>query len=351
MKAAFNGREAEKLLGFRLGNHACIKGQALNMKDFLKSTPLALVICAALVLLAGCNGSQAGAPGTMPQNAASGAHLTHAGSWMKPGASGSDLLYIGSANAVYVFTYPGGKPVGTLTGFDDPVGLCSDAKGNVWITNADNSNGNGYLLEYAHGGTSPIATLADPKNEPVACSIDPTTGNLAVASVWEDIAIYPDAQGSPTHYPTVEEDQTITYDASGNVYSGSFRNANWLPAGSGKVMPFSCTKPRPLGRGSFQWDGTRLAVIGTKSHQGVRHVMMYRYEVSGSRGINGSIVHLNAPAPGPFWIQGSGLILSDYANVYFFNYPAGGNPTYTISGLVASGVTVSVAPPGSRIRK
>jgi hypothetical protein len=69
----------------------------------------ALGIGAFVFLLTGCGG-QSGAP-SATQNAASVAHIIHGGSWMKPGASGSDLLYVGSfrTSDVYVFTYPGGS--------------------------------------------------------------------------------------------------------------------------------------------------------------------------------------------------------------------------------------------------
>ena len=65
-----------------------------------------------------------------------------------------------------------------MTGFNDASGACSDANGNVWITNAfQDSYAGGTLVEYAHGGTAPIATLEDQGYfVPVACSVDPRTG-------------------------------------------------------------------------------------------------------------------------------------------------------------------------------
>ncbi len=129
----------------------------------------ALGICL-VGLLAGCGGSQPplGAPGAMPQNAAA-ATLT---------SSRGNLLYVSTTpnyHDVYVYTYPGGNFIQTLTGFRDPGGLCSDRAGDVWITD----DGVGELSKYVHGGASPVATLSDP-DSPNDRSVDTKSGDLAV---------------------------------------------------------------------------------------------------------------------------------------------------------------------------
>jgi hypothetical protein len=98
---------------------------------------LALIIGAA-AFFAGCGGSQppVAGPGAMPQSKTS-AIITHAGrggSWMASDAKGEKLIYSSDAAAnghVFVFSYVGGKLVGTLNGFDNPIGVCSDNRG-VW---------------------------------------------------------------------------------------------------------------------------------------------------------------------------------------------------------------------------
>ena len=64
----------------------------------------------------------------------------------------------------------------------------------------------GIILEFAHGGTQPIATLLGVRCEfPNGCSVDPTTGNLAVTNYSSNpagpgsIAIYTGARGSHDH--------------------------------------------------------------------------------------------------------------------------------------------------------
>src|SRR6202042_1725608 len=89
------------------------------------------------------------------------------------------------------------------------------------------------IFEYAHGGTSPIRTLNDPRAEPYSCSVDPKSGNLAVAnyllqnSTGGTVVIYQDAKGRPfTH---------ILYDLL-NPYFCTYDNAGDLfVAGDGPV--------------------------------------------------------------------------------------------------------------------
>jgi hypothetical protein len=74
----------------------------------------------AAATFAGCGASQPpiGAPGAIPQQSAIAAHAERGKSWMLPEAKTEDLLYVSSNDqgAVYVYTYPEGKIVGTLSG-------------------------------------------------------------------------------------------------------------------------------------------------------------------------------------------------------------------------------------------
>lgn len=308
----------------------------------LRATTLTLTVA----LLAGCGGTQSAmsaAPRVMHSD-----HTAAGKSWMRPGLSGSDLLYVSSPNTyeVYVFTFPDGTPVGKLTGFNNPSGLCSDTNGNVWITNADYYGG--YLVEYAHGGTSPIATLQDTNSTPDACSVDPGTGNLAAGNLNLDIAVYRNAKGSPKFYSTVgfmEDVRTITYDGGGNLYFRSFRAGNnkaMLRKGGSSVMPFGVKST-----GSYQWDGRDLIV---RKKSGYR---VERYQLSGSRGRKvGELAIKGCGYWGNVAIAGSTLISTCGPEVSFFKYPAGGDAIKTISGFeFAYGVTVSLAPTRSHVHR
>ncbi len=166
----------------------------------------ALSSCVAAALLAGCGGSQPpiGAPSAMPQSRAIAQRAGRGGSWMLPEAKGEDLLYAGNKiSRVNVFSYPAGKLVGTLS--ESAYSFCSDKNGNIFVVQPLGSQSE--ILEYAHGGAEPIQTLYDANAVAVACSVDPTTGNLAVINFSTNglqgpgnVAIYQGAQGTPLLY-------------------------------------------------------------------------------------------------------------------------------------------------------
>ena len=141
----------------------------------------ALSDCVAAAMLAGCGGSQPpiGAPGAMPQTSALATHADRGKSSMLPEARSEDLLYAsnqGDASSEYgdvlIFAYPEGKLVGTLTGFSAFVqSLCSDRSGNVFVTASTTDLSQGYVYEYSHGGTQPVATLSDQGIRMVALAI------------------------------------------------------------------------------------------------------------------------------------------------------------------------------------
>ena len=70
-----------------------------------------------------------------------------------------DLLYVSNSTTVTVYSYPQGKLEGRIRFGYLPGGECADQKGDVFITNLVT----GQVLEYAHGGTKPIAILAEPE--------------------------------------------------------------------------------------------------------------------------------------------------------------------------------------------
>ena len=148
-------------------------------------------------------------------------------SWMAPDAKKSkSLLYVAdqAANDVEVYSYPGGKLKGTLTGFQTPSGVCSNKAGDVFIL-----NGNGTSVEvYAHGGSSPIRTLALPGYPELNCSVDPTTGNLALGvlagSCGDCFAVFAGGSGTPTIYTPSGQNGLpgCGYDNNGNLFCDAY---------------------------------------------------------------------------------------------------------------------------------
>ena len=123
-------------------------------------------------------------------------------SWVSRDAAQTPRLLFESddgTNDVYIFGLPDLKLYGTLTGFDQPQGLCSDANGNVYITNTGTSQ----VFEYSHAGKL-LNTYQDTYGYPDGCAINPENGDLAVANIRGfsgagQVLVY----SSPTASPTV----------------------------------------------------------------------------------------------------------------------------------------------------
>src|ERR1700729_19462 len=164
-------------------------------------------------LLAGCGTSQAITPVSTPQSATA-SHTAHKGAWMLSEAKDDDLLYVNAdrpsagGGEVLVYTYPGGKLVGTLGDFNNPAGLCSDTSGKVFVTIGGFEGLDPSVQEYSHEGRR-LATLSVPAPWASACSVDPTTGNLAVLNGGTNVYIYQNAQGEPDTYSSGLENATF----------------------------------------------------------------------------------------------------------------------------------------------
>ncbi len=257
------------------------------------------------------------------------------------------LLYISSQTkaSVYLYDYPKGRLVRTIVGFYAPAGLCSDANGDVWVTDTDTYTGTGYLDEYAPGGKSPIATLEDPGNSPRACAVDPSSGNLAVADSQNNIAIYPGAQAPPVYYATtgfVERPSSITYDMAGNAYfAGASRPVAWLPVGASEVMSFSM-KPSPRNVGPLRWDGQYLTLLTWIGE----HSEVWRYELLDGSAKRVSRIEVDC-CMGDYAIGDSILAatLPAFNSASVTRYPAGGKAFLGIANVEdPSGIAISTSP-------
>jgi hypothetical protein len=213
-------------------------------------------------------------------------------SWMSPDAKDQNLIYVSDSSTygVYAYSFPDGRLVGTLTNQNNPAGLCTDGVGDVFVTQLYGHQ----ILEYAHGGTTPIETLSDPGYEPGACSIDPKTGNLAVANVVSDrltqgnLLVYPNASGTPTLYslPGGSSGSWLSvngvgYDNASNAYfAGSCNSAfcaGVLPAGSGNTENITLNMS-PKSPGTVQWDGFDMTFDDQSDGT------VYSYRFSGTTG-------------------------------------------------------------------
>jgi hypothetical protein len=327
--------------------------------------------CTVISMLTACGGSPPpiGSVGATPQGAIvldthralSPVHEVHAKgsrSWMSPTAKASDLVYVADQDSddVYVYSWPKGQLVGTLTGFTAPSNLCSDAKGDLYVPNYLSQN----ILEYAHGGTSPIETLGAPGEYPYGCAVDPKTGDLAVTNFSNasngagNLLIYKKAKGTPKAYAdsSLFYWYNCGYDNKSNLFvdgngSGSSNVFAELPSGRKTLTNITINADIAAG-GGIQWNGQYIT-FGNANGPGV----IYEVQVSGSQGtVEGSTTLANTSNVFQYWIQGTRVAATNTisfgptpdGNFGIWNYPAGGKATKTIEGLEKpDGVTVSLS--------
>jgi hypothetical protein len=336
----------------------------------------ALSICVVAAMLPGCGGSQppVGATRTMPQTSAIAPHVGRGKSWMKPEAKGEDLLYISDGYGVKAYTYPGLKLVGNLTGFSKYANLgtlCSDGHGDIFVPSWLTNQFTGEIYEFAHGGTSPIATLDDPGGG-YGCSVDPTTGNLAVTNIlapdppykYGNVAIYPNARGNPTVYdsPYINSYWYAAYDDNGDLFvDGEGYGASGFPLAellSGASSFSDITLNRELNPYSLQWSNGHLIIASDAGCRCVGPEYIYEIQVSGDYG---TVIHTTALKSHPnrnaeaaqFWIQENRIVGAGGRdgdnNVQIWHYPRSGGPIKVRSRVALYGVIVSVAPPRLRM--
>lgn len=278
---------------------------------------------------------------------------------MAPGAAAQDLLYVSDAgtNDVYVYSWPQTQLVGTLAGFSSPQGECVDTKGDIWIVNFGKSQ----MIEYAHGRTKPIATLNYVAYSINGCSVDPTTGNLAVTNMKKNdfssgnsggyVVIYKKARGIGKIYSDGAPNYPFfcDYDNRGNLYVDGAGDINpWDEFEFAKLRTGSNTFTKITVNENFNYSGGvrwhgRYVVVGD-----TRGNVMYKVAVRGVYGYeNGATPLDDASSVLQFWIQGHRVIgaNSGSSNVMVWKYPSGGTPIKTLSGFADPiGVVVSRHP-------
>ena len=310
---------------------------------------------AALAMLAGCGGPQSafGPPPWMPWGPATARNAEFGRSWMAREAKSQDLVYVSDymALTVSVFSWSG-KLLGTLTGFGQPVGLCSDTDGNVFVADSALSD----VVEYAHGGSLPIKTLIDSGQVPVGCAVDSKSGNLAVTNLKTagggpgSVSIYAKAKGKAKIYSDIELASTrdCGYDDKGNLFVDGFKSITgpfaFAELRGGRTTFTNISVNRTIEEPvAVQWDGKYITVEDTAKP------IIYRLQVSGSKGkIQGS-TRLEGASSVSTWIQGGKVVGANFENpggdVMFWRYPAGGGAIKMFGSFEEPvSVTVSVPP-------
>jgi hypothetical protein len=273
---------------------------------------------------------------------------------IQPGAAKGDLVYVMSpfTNSVYIFSYPQMKLVGVIGERGQLIptqGLCGDAKGDVFLTLSYAQE----TTEYAHGGTTPIATLRLPTANmyPENCAYDPTTGDLAVAYAGTSasgVAIYKNETGTATAYTDTYAEYILWcgYDDRGNLFVDStdrsgFVSLSELPKGTTAFENITLNQSI-ANSGSVQWDGKHMTIITPVRTGGTA---IDRLAISGSKAkVIGSTNLGDHIGSSWSYIFGDRVVVGNQAGnaVQVFKYPAAGGvylksvPVYQASGVVVS---------------
>jgi hypothetical protein len=276
---------------------------------------------------------------------------------MDPKAVPDNLWYVADTFASSIFMYSWRKQteVGEIgSGLSEPYTFCVDKAQDVYIADF----GLQEILEYQHGGTTPIKTLST-NGDAISCAVDPTTGNLAVVNFISNsgdgnVLVYTNATGTPTKYSVTDllEIWFASYDASGNLFvdgeSYSGVELAELPAGGSSFETITANVSFGF-PGGVQWDGKYLDVGDQTTNT------VYQFTVSGTTATEeGSTPLTGASDAFQFFVpkfgsgrhnpQGNRITAADFGtgNANKYLYPAGGNPTKTISGFSnPEGVIVS----------
>ncbi|HEX3369009.1 MAG TPA: hypothetical protein VHS56_05490 [Candidatus Cybelea sp.] len=271
----------------------------------------------------------------------------------------STLLYASDANdnLVYMIDLPSGRLAGKLTGFDQPTGLCAYVKGDVYVVSSQASE----ILAYKHAVKSAFKELGDHPYIPVGCSIDPVTGNLALANCCGNspdgnLAIYAHATGAAKYFsdPSMYIYWYCAYDDRGNLYVSGINHSyayqlDVMPAGK-HALNAVMLSPDIEGDVSpaLQWDGKYLAIASPTAGA------IWQYAVNGTQAKRVHVTKLSdAGGVLDFWIAATSQRRTLYApilansalSIGVYPYPKGGKPeTKLYDAIDPYAVTVSAPP-------
>lgn len=277
-----------------------------------------------------------------------------------------DLLYVAHAQedhrrsrgVLSVLAFPQGKPVATIGTDGFPLAACSDASGDVWAVVEKDHGRHWSAYEFARGGTQPIAKIHIP-NPRIAqgCAVDPTTGNLAIASgaaqasgrgpfvdLWAGAR-----EGAPQRYPLWFTPYECAYDDRGNLFvNGSIGSTIFfelaeLPAGGAQFIKIALGSRINSYPGGIAWDGKYLALVNPAG----RGPAIYRVEISSYTGTIVDVVHFKDLYGASPLVIADGTVVAatdgESSNVALRPYPGSrlrsktlARFQYTVEGLAVS---------------
>jgi hypothetical protein len=292
--------------------------------------------CVALAMLAGCGGSRP--PTAIPQGASNVVQVGRSqSSFDSPKKVAGGYLYVSNYQYDEIVLYRYDPKTMTLAGIGQispqsirtPLGSCSDARGNVYVVGGAGTGDTGAIVELAFGTVTVMQTLSDDSGPPSGCSVDPTTGNLAVTNQSSyytnsyhlaQVLIYKNGSGTPEQINACAYNGTAGYDPKGNLWleceNKEIISIEKLPKGGSSFQPVTFDETYQY-VGAIQWDGKYLDVsFGSVNNTNLWTMGIYQTAISGS---TLTTVHAITFQRGPKKRGGrgcnSGLIFSQWAMI------------------------------------
>ncbi len=256
--------------------------------------------------------------------------------------SNQDLLYITTlGNVAYVLSYPEGSVLGSIKFKTNLSNLCVDAASNVYFVFSNQTEST--IVEYAHGGSQPIQTFLDSRGSANSCSVDPTSGNLAVTNFDDgkggsgSVVVYQNVSEQPQVYTNSHVPKVVSgaYDDGGNLLVDGNINFAILAKNSSELSDVTF-QHLPKDPGTIVWDGSYFAVGNQFVSKRHWRTTISRLQIQGSIGTVASKVKLLGKKI-KFGTVYNGVALAAMGTkqkqLGFWNYPAGGNTTKVVTGL------------------
>lgn len=149
-------------------------------------------------------------------------------------ANATGKLYVSDYSGNKISIYPAAgknqKPSGTITtGISGPLGNFVDAKGTLYVVNANNST----VTEYPAGAVKPSKTLSKGLSAPISVVVDPL-GTVYVSEFSPNAIVeFDKGTSSPSRTISINEPEGLWLDNAENLYASYID-----PSNNGRVVKF-----------------------------------------------------------------------------------------------------------------
>ncbi len=206
----------------------------------------------------------------------------------------------------------------------------------------------GSIAKYEHGATTPVQTYKV-AGSAYSCSVNPKTHDLAtvvfcIRVCGEELVVLRDQGRHRDRYQVAPLGTLLycAYDNKGDLFVDGYNGTQFglaeLPKGAHRFVAVSLKKHIKYAA-QIQWDGEDLAIETRVNPE------IYRVAISGSQGR--IVGHTRLEGIGyrasQSWI-GDGMIVVPSApyskrpmELFFYNYPAGGQPVKIVTGFIRGG--------------